>query len=238
MKLALVGYGRMGRAIEEQAIAAGMDVILRIDSHNQDKLSPAHLAHVDVAIEFTRPEVAYSNVLACLQVGLPVVSGTTGWNDQLPAARQAASDHRTSFIHASNFSIGVNIFFELNKFLAIIMNTQPAYEVSLKEIHHTQKRDKPSGTAVTLAEHLLERIARKETWSLSGKGDAYAINIESMRDEGIPGTHHVLYHSEIDSIEITHTAHNRKGFALGALAAARYIVGKSGVFTMKDVLGL
>jgi 4-hydroxy-tetrahydrodipicolinate reductase len=238
MKIALVGYGKMGHMIEEIAIGRGHEIVLKISSGNTHELTAANLKKADVAIEFTSPTAAFNNVKTCLESKLPVVTGSTGWNEKLREAEKICKAHEGSFLHASNFSVGVNIFFEVNKLLAKLMNSQPDYEVSLSEIHHTQKKDSPSGTAVTLAEQILQEIKRKNTWIKKGKPDADQILIASERIDPAPGTHHVKYSSEIDDIEIIHTAHNRRGFATGAVLAAEFIHDKKGVFSMKDVLGL
>jgi 4-hydroxy-tetrahydrodipicolinate reductase len=238
MKIALVGYGKMGHAIEQIAQQRGHEVALKITTANRHELNEANLKEIDVAIEFTNPQSAQENVLACLKAGVPVVCGTTGWNEHLSLAKMAAIENSTAFLHASNFSVGVNIFFEVNKFLASMMNDQDGYEIALEETHHMQKKDAPSGTAITLAEQILENISRKKHWTKDATTDPSAIPVISRRIENVPGTHNVKYTSGIDDIEIIHTAHNREGFAKGAVLAAEYIAGKEGVFTMKDVLGL
>ncbi|HEY1115349.1 MAG TPA: 4-hydroxy-tetrahydrodipicolinate reductase, partial [Chitinophagaceae bacterium] len=184
------------------------------------------------------PESAYDNVIQCIDFGVPVVSGSTGWNDRLPAAKGHCQQKGGSFLHASNFSIGVNIFFEVNKLLARLMASQPDYDVTLKEIHHTQKLDSPSGTAVTLAEQVIAAVPRKQSWVNHESYHPEKLTIISERVDPAPGTHHVKYTSEVDDIEIIHTAHSRKGFALGAVLAAEFIAGRKGVFTMQDVLHL
>ncbi|HTM65261.1 MAG TPA: 4-hydroxy-tetrahydrodipicolinate reductase [Flavipsychrobacter sp.] len=238
MKIALVGYGKMGHAIEQLALKRGHEVPLKIATANRHELNDANLKEIDVVIEFTNPEAAQENVLECLKAGVPVVCGTTGWNERLSLAKMTALQHNTSFLHASNFSVGVNIFFEVNKFLASMMNDQDSYDIVLEETHHTQKKDAPSGTAITLAEQILENVSRKRHWTKEATTDSDAFPIISHRIENVPGTHSVTYTSAIDDIEIIHTAHNREGFAKGAVLAAEYIAGKKGVFTMKDVLGL
>ncbi len=238
MNIALIGYGKMGKAIEEQAIKRGHNIVLRITSATRHELDKEHLAGVDVAIEFTQPEVAKENVIACLQAGVRVVCGTTGWNEELPEVLAKVNETNLAFLHASNFSVGVNIFFEVNKLLATMMNGQPEYGVSIEETHHTQKKDAPSGTAITLAEQILERLDRKKTWALNFVNSHEILPIMAHRIENVPGTHSIKYSSEIDDIEIIHTAHSRAGFAFGAVLAAEYVNGKQGVFSMKDVLGL
>jgi 4-hydroxy-tetrahydrodipicolinate reductase len=238
MRIALIGYGKMGRMIEELALQKGHEVVLKIDVSNAHEFNRENISRVDVAIEFTAPDSAYDNVRKCLEYGIPVVSGSTGWNDRLPEMAEYCRANNGSFLHASNFSIGVNIFFEVNKLLARLMAIQPDYEVALKEIHHTQKKDAPSGTAVTLAEQILQLVPRKSAWVNDISNDPQQLSILSERTDPAPGTHYVKYTSEVDDIEIIHTAHSRKGFASGALLAAEYISDKKGVFTMKEVLGL
>lgn len=237
MNIALVGYGKMGRAIEQIALQRGHEISLKIATTNKHELNDENLKTVDVVIEFTRPEAAQENVLTCLRAGVPVVCGTTGWNEGLAKAKLTAVEHSVSFLQASNFSVGVNIFFELNKFLANMMNEQEAYEVVMEETHHTQKKDAPSGTAITLAEQIIENLKRKQHWTNEATDEPSSFPIIAHRIENVPGTHSVKYTSSIDDIEIIHTAHNREGFARGAVLAAEFIAGKQGIFTMKDVLG-
>jgi len=238
MNIALIGYGKMGHAIEQIATKRGHNIVLRITSANRHEMDKEHLRLADIAIEFSRPESGRENVLQCLQSGISVISGTTGWNDRLQEAYDAANTHKVAFLHASNFSIGVNIFFEVNKLLASLMNKQPEYDITIAETHHTQKKDAPSGTAITLAEQIVEKLDRKKTWALNDVNDNKALPIFAHRLDNIPGTHKISYSSAIDDIEITHTAHNRDGFALGAVLAAEFMAGKHGVFSMKDVLGI
>jgi 4-hydroxy-tetrahydrodipicolinate reductase len=238
MRIALIGYGKMGQMIESIAVERGHEIVLKINIDNTDDFTKDLLAQADVAIEFTSPHSAYDNVMNCLHWGVPVVSGSTGWNDKLTDAKKYASENEGAFLHASNFSIGVNIFFQVNQLLAKLMSGQESYDVSLKEVHHTQKLDAPSGTAVTLAEQILENMPRKKGWAYDDTSDQDLITIKSERIDPAPGTHHVLYSSQIDDIEIIHTAHNRKGFAFGAVLAAEHIWNKKGVFSMKEVLGL
>jgi 4-hydroxy-tetrahydrodipicolinate reductase len=238
MNIALIGYGKMGHTIERIAVSRGHNIVLRITSSNKEEMDKEHLQKADVAIEFTRPESARENVIKCLSSGINVVSGTTGWNEHLPEARDMAITHNAAFLHASNFSIGVNIFFEVNKLLASLMNDQPEYLVTVEETHHTQKKDAPSGTAITLAEQIIKNVSRKKRWVLNDADDPDFLPVIAHRIENVPGTHKVSYRSPIDDIEIIHTAHNRDGFALGAVLAAEYIAGKHGIFLMKDVLGI
>jgi 4-hydroxy-tetrahydrodipicolinate reductase len=238
MKIALIGYGKMGKMIEEVAVQRGHEIVLKIHIDNLEEFTKENTIKADVAIEFTSPESAYNNVKKCLDFGVATVSGSTGWNDKLDEIKAYCRQKNGSFLHTSNFSIGVNIFFEVNKLLAKLMATQPDYEVSLKEIHHTQKKDAPSGTAVTLAEQILSQIPRKEKWVNQATHNKEELSIVSERVDPAPGTHEIKYSSEIDDIEIIHTAHNRKGFALGAVLAAEFIADKHGVFNMREVLGL
>lgn len=238
MKIALIGYGKMGHMIEEIALHRGHEVVLKINIDNTDHFTQENITGADVAIEFTAPESAFDNVKKCISFGVPVVSGSTGWNENIPVAKEYCLEKGSAFLHASNFSIGVNIFLQVNKLLAKLMASQPDYEVSLKEIHHTQKKDAPSGTAVTLAEQVMENIGRKKTWVNDETTNPEELIILSERIDPAPGTHHVRYTSEVDDIEIIHTAHSRKGFALGAVLAAEFLAGKKGVFSMDDVLNL
>jgi len=238
MNIALIGYGKMGHMIEGLALQRGHQIVLKINIDNLEDFTKQNLSKADVAIEFTGPDSAFENVKQCIDFGLPVVSGSTGWNAKLKEAKDLCLQQNGSFLHTSNFSVGVNIFFQVNKLLAKLMASQPGYEVSLKEIHHTQKRDAPSGTAVTLAEGVLENIGRKKIWVNHQAQSKDELSIISERIDPAPGTHYVKYTSEVDDIEIIHTAHNRKGFALGAVLAAEFIAGKKGVFTMDDVLNL
>lgn len=237
MKIALIGYGKMGQAIERIALQRGHDITLKISAHTKELFTPEHLQRADVAIEFTNPEAALGNVTACFKAGVPVVCGTTGWNKDFAIARDICQANNSAFLQASNFSVGVNIFFELNKRLAALMNGQPDYSVAIEEIHHIQKKDAPSGTAITLAEQVIDALDRKQSWSLDAHNED-KLMITALREEGVPGTHTVTYNSPIDRIDIIHTAHNRDGFALGAVLAAEFIAGKNGIFTMSDVLGI
>jgi 4-hydroxy-tetrahydrodipicolinate reductase len=237
MNIALIGYGKMGHMIEEIALQRGHAIVLRINIDNLADFNEKNIREADVAIEFTGPDSAFENVKKCLSFGIPVVSGSTGWNNLLEEARKICIEKNSAFLHASNFSIGVNIFFELNKTLARLMASHPEYEVSLKEIHHTEKKDAPSGTAVTLAEQVISGIPRKKAWVNEATENPEKICIISERTDPAPGTHFVKYASAVDEIEIVHTAHSRKGFALGAVLAAEYIHNKKGVFGMGDVLG-
>ncbi len=236
MKIALIGYGKMGKAIEEIALSKGHEIILKINDENLADLNTTNLEQCDVAIEFTNPESAIENMKSCIDAGIPVVCGSTGWVAKQAEIIQYCKDKNGSLLFSSNFSIGVNIFFELNKKLAQLMSHQKEYTVAIEEIHHTQKKDAPSGTAISLAQQIIDKRDDIDNWVLNSVPTAEEINITSKRIDPAPGTHHVKYTSEIDDIEIIHTAHSRKGFAAGAVIAAEFIFGKKGVFTMSDVL--
>lgn len=238
MRIALIGYGKMGKAIEEIALQKGHQVVLTIDQPNLHEFTKENLSKADVAIEFTGPHSALENVKKCLEFGVPVVSGSTGWTDHLEEMKKLCAEKNGAFIYSSNYSVGVNIFFEVNKRLAALMSPHKEYEVILEETHHTQKKDAPSGTAITLAEQILEQIKRKKQWVNELSDHPEDLEIISQRIDPAPGTHSVKYSSAIDNIEIIHTAHNRKGFAGGAVLAAEFLKDKKGFFTMKDVLGL
>jgi len=238
MKLVLIGYGKMGKAIEEIALQRGHEIVLTIDQPNLSDLTKENISKVDVAIEFTGPHTAYENIKSCLEFGTAVVSGSTGWLDKMEEIKKICAEKNGSFIYSSNYSVGVNIFFEVNKKLAALMSGHKEYEVILEETHHTQKKDAPSGTAITLAEQILEQVKRKKQWVNELSENTEDLEIISQRIDPAPGTHSVKYSSAIDDIEIIHTAHNRKGFSLGAVLAAEFIKDKKGFFTMKDVLNL
>ncbi|HEX4956838.1 MAG TPA: 4-hydroxy-tetrahydrodipicolinate reductase [Lacibacter sp.] len=238
MNIALIGYGKMGKAIHEIIKQRGHEVVLIIDLENAQELTAENIKKADVAIEFTSPHTAYNNVTFCLENGVPIVCGSTGWLDRLEEVKQLAAQKHTGLIVASNFSVGVNIFFEINKRLAALMDAHKEYEITLKEIHHTQKKDAPSGTAISLAEQILDQIGRKQKWVNEQSLQPQELSIISERVDPAPGTHHVKYSSAIDDIEIIHTAHNRTGFALGAVLAAEFLKGKEGFFGMKEVLNL
>ena len=238
MKIALIGYGKMGKAIEEIAVNRGHEIVLKITSSNKSEFISENLQKADVAIEFTNPESAYENLQTCLQAHIPTVCGSTGWLDKKAEIEQLAQKENAGFLYTSNFSIGVNLFFELNTYLAKLMNAHPEYNVSVEEIHHTAKKDAPSGTAITLAEQILAEISRKTNWVKDLENSPEELAIKSERIDPAPGTHIITYHSDIDDIEIKHTAHSRKGFAFGAVLAAEYVAAHTGIFTMKDVLGL
>lgn len=238
IKIALIGYGKMGKTIESIALERGHRVDLKIDADNLHDFTAANLQQCDVAIEFTGPHSAKENILTCLDAGLPVVSGSTGWLEDWNEVEKKCNEKNGTLLYASNFSVGVNIFFELNKKLAQLMNGQTTYSVSLEEIHHTQKKDAPSGTAITLAEQIMQEITGKKRWINDISADPEALSIISKREDPAPGTHSITYSSAIDDIAIIHTAHSRRGFALGAVLAAEFIYNKKGIFNMKDVLGI
>jgi 4-hydroxy-tetrahydrodipicolinate reductase len=238
MKIALIGYGKMGKAIEEVAIAKGHTIVLKIDLSNLDEFNKENLSQADVAVEFTSPHTAFFNVSKCLEYGVPAVCGSTGWLDKWNEIETLCHQQNGTMLYASNFSIGVNLFFELNTYLARLMSKYNNYNVSLIEIHHTQKKDAPSGTAITLAEQVLANNSIKKKWVNHTTNNAAELEIISERIDPAPGTHTIKYSSPIDDIEITHTAHNRVGFASGAVLAAEFIHNKKGIFTMKDALGL
>ena len=238
MKIALIGYGKMGKAIEEIAVSKGHEIVLKIDLSNTSDFTKENIQKANVAIEFTGPETAFENISKCIQWGVPVISGSTGWLDHFEKAKKLCEEKKGCLIYASNFSIGVNLFFEINKQVAALMEPYAHYDVSMTEIHHTEKKDAPSGTAISLAEQILAQIGRKNKWVNEASNEASDLVIRSERIDPAPGTHSVTYDSPIDSIEITHTAHTRKGFASGAVLAAEFANQKIGIFTMKDVLGL
>lgn len=232
MNIALLGYGKMGKVIEGIALQRGHTIVLKVSSKDKDY----SLSGVHIAIDFSTPNSAIDNITKCLMHSIPVISGTTGWLDNYNKIVALCQAKNGTFLYASNFSLGVNIFFELNKTLSKLMKGLPEYKVSVEEIHHTQKLDAPSGTAITLANDIIEHSEYKN-WSLENpKPDE--IGIIAKRIENVPGTHEISYESSVDSIQIKHTAHNRDGFALGAVIAAEWIYGKKGVFSMKDVLNI
>ena len=238
MKIALIGYGKMGKAIESIALSKGHEIVLKIDIQNNQDFTEAALQKADVAIEFTGPHSAFENVKKCIAWGVPVVSGSTGWLDQWAEIKDLCAEKNGTLIYSSNYSIGVNLFFELNKQLAQLMESYDSYDVSMTEVHHTEKKDAPSGTAISLAEQILTNLGRKNKWVNAASANSNELVIQSERIDPAPGTHIVKYSSEVDNIEIIHTAHTRIGFASGAVLAAEFAFEKKGTFTMKDVLGL
>lgn len=244
MKIALIGYGKMGKAIEEIALEknakAGKiiyDIVYKFDIDNQDLFTVENLKKVDVAIEFTSPHTTIPNILKCFEANIPVVVGSTGWTDKLDEISKKAIESKNAFLFSPNYSIGVNIFFEVNRQLARIMNNFPDYNIEVEEIHHTEKKDAPSGTGLFAALDILKSIDRKKNWTNEKSKDASTLPIISLRLPEVPGTHTITYKNDIDTIELKHTAHNRKGFAGGALLAAEWIIGKKGAFSMDDVFG-
>ncbi|RPA67873.1 4-hydroxy-tetrahydrodipicolinate reductase [Cyclobacteriaceae bacterium YHN15] len=238
MNILLLGYGKMGKIIGEIAESRGHHIVGKINIENREELSSLDAKSIDVAIEFSQPDAAFENISWAINRKIPVVSGTTGWLDQKPAIESLTMEKGTAFFYASNFSIGVNIFFRVNRFLAGLMKDQNEYKVSMEEIHHTEKKDAPSGTAITLAETIIDENPNIKNWKLPE--DAFKsendLVITSKRIDPAPGTHIVRYQSEIDDIEISHTAHSRKGFALGAVLVAEWIIEKNGVLSMDDFL--
>lgn len=235
LRIALVGYGKMGKTIEKTALERGHVISYRIG--RQDDVSQINTDNTDVAIEFSLPEVAFSNVFKLLSNQIPTICGTTGWLDKLGEIEKLCIEQNSSFLYASNFSIGVNIFFNLNKTLAKSMAKLQEYGVDMQEIHHTQKLDSPSGTAITLAEQIIEEIPELENWSLNDR-DPKSIHIDALRTGDVPGTHSIHYTSAVDQISIKHEAFNRNGFALGAVIAAEYTARNKGILTMNDVLNI
>lgn len=237
MNIALIGYGRMGHEIETIGIQRGHLVKLIVDQDNSNDLNKNNLKGIDVAIEFSSPDAAYNNIIKCLEAKTPVVSGTTGWLENYEKAVEICKTNNTSFIHSSNFSIGVNLLFRLNNELAKQMNRHNEYKIGIEEIHHIKKLDAPSGTAITLAEGIVKQHSQYRRWCFESDKTNNCIPIHSIREGVVPGTHTVTWDSEIDSISIRHEAKSRKGFALGAVIAAEFIHSKKGIFTMKDVMG-
>lgn len=236
MEIALIGYGKMGREIERIALQRGHRIPLIIDIDNSRDLCPEKLKGIDVAIEFTTPRTAYGNITACLEAGTPVVCGTTAWLERFEEVKRLCNEKNGAFFYASNYSIGVNVFFDINRRLARLMNRFGAYDVTLEETHHTQKKDAPSGTAITLAEGILENLDRKKSWVCGTTTEASELEITAVRRSVVPGIHTVTYESEADLITITHNAKSRQGFALGAVLAAEFLQGKKGVFSMDDLM--
>jgi 4-hydroxy-tetrahydrodipicolinate reductase len=233
MKVALLGYGKMGQIIERILLERRHEVVLKKTSTTTFD----GLKNADVAIDFSLPSVAVANISECLTNGIPVISGTTGWLEEYPKMVSLCQEKNGAFLYGSNFSLGVNLFFQLNENLAKMMSKFNQYKVELEEIHHTQKLDAPSGTAISLAKRVIEN-SDYSSWTLDKNRNANQLYIDAKRIENVPGTHSVFYNSDVDTIEIKHTAHNREGFALGAVIAAEWIIGKKGIFTMKDVLQL
>ena len=242
MNIALLGYGKMGQIIERFAADRGHQVVLKIGIENLNDFTVENLKQADVAIDFSAPAAAVSNIYKCFEANVPVVVGTTGWYGELQKIKNDCEQSNNTLLYGSNFSIGVNIFFHLNKLLAKLMNNYPAYDVQVEEIHHTQKLDAPSGTAMTIAEGIIEQFDSKREWVNQLEGTPITdklkhdqLLIESLRIENVPGTHTVVYSSEVDDIEIKHTAHSRAGFALGAVVAAEWLQNKKGFYSIADI---
>lgn len=236
MKIALIGYGKMGKTIERIALERGHEVVAVIDIENLEDFESEAFKSADVAIEFTAPHVAVSNIRSAFKAGVPVVSGTTGWGNELPHIKKEIEENDRTLFWSSNFSLGVNIFMAVNKYLARLMNQFPEYNVEMTEVHHTQKLDAPSGTAITLAEGIIENLDRKNSWHLEAETNPSEIAIKAIREGLVPGIHTIRYESGVDSIEITHDAKSREGFALGAVVAAEFTAGKKGILGMQDLL--
>lgn len=238
MKIALIGYGKMGKTIEQIALSRGHEIILKIDVDNQDELTIENLRMADVAVEFTIPGSALNNYRACFKAGIPVVSGTTGWLSRKEDVLNEMKNYNGTFFYASNFSLGVNLFFALNRKLASLMAGRPEYQASMEEVHHTQKLDAPSGTAITLAEDLIAILPGIQSWTLDDPQNPGQLKIHVVREGQVPGIHRIRYESEVDHILIEHSAKSREGFALGAVLAAEFCLGKKGFLSMNDLLKL
>lgn len=236
MNIALIGYGKMGKEIEQVAISRGHHIALKVDISNAGTYSVEELKKADVAIEFSTPDAVIKNIYQCFESGIPIVVGTTGWLDHIEEVKKNCIKNDQALFYASNYSIGVNLFFKLNEYLAKLMNPYPEYNVSMEEIHHVHKLDSPSGTAISLAIQAIDHLDSKQTWVNTKTENKNELGIISKRIDEVPGTHIVTYNSLVDEISITHIAHNRKGFALGAVIAAEWIKGKKGVFGMNDLL--
>jgi 4-hydroxy-tetrahydrodipicolinate reductase len=242
MKIALIGYGKMGKLLERFAQERGHEIYITIDADNASDIRSERFKEADVAIEFSVPHAALEHIYDAFEADVPIVVGTTGWYDELAAVEQKCRAGNNTLLYASNFSVGVNVFFYVNKVLAKLMNRYPQYDVQVEEIHHTQKLDAPSGTAITIAEGILDGLERKNTWvnEVIGQQDDVITKpnellIESHRIEEVPGTHTVIYSSEVDELEFKHTAHSRAGFALGAILAAEWLHGKKGFYSIQDM---
>jgi 4-hydroxy-tetrahydrodipicolinate reductase len=238
MNIALIGYGKMGKTIEKIALERNHTIVLKIDIENAADLTPQNLKKADVAIDFSIPDSAYSNILKCFEAMVPVVCGTTGWLDKMDEVLSIAKSGNNGFFYASNYSVGVNIFFKLNQYLAKMMSKFENYQVSMEEVHHIHKLDAPSGTAITLAEGIIDNIENKKDWKLDMPSETSSIGIKAIRKDEVPGIHRIKYDSEVDFIHIEHSAKSRQGFALGAVLAAEYMPGKTGYHTMEDLLNL
>lgn len=235
MNIALIGYGKMGKEIEAIALQRKHTIVLKVDETNATTITTKELQQADVAIEFSTPHTVIQNIKKCFEAQLPVVVGTTGWYEQFEEIKKECDLKNGTLFHATNFSLGVNLFMKVNSYLAEMMNKYRDYEVSMEEIHHIHKLDKPSGTAITLANQIIENIERKKNWSIEDNKPE-TLFIKDIREGEVPGTHIIKYQSAVDDIEIMHKAHNRKGFALGAVIAAEFAHNKKGIFTMNDLL--
>ncbi|MFZ4399821.1 MAG: 4-hydroxy-tetrahydrodipicolinate reductase [Bacteroidales bacterium] len=236
MKIALLGYGKMGKEIEKIALERNHEILLKIDSSEDWNNHIIDFLNADVAIEFSTPSTVLDNISKSFSAGVPIVIGTTAWYDQLDIIRELCIEKQQTMFYASNFSVGVNMFFEINKKLAKLMNKHPEYEVFIEEIHHTQKLDAPSGTAITLANDIMSNLSKKKVWKNEMTSEEAELGIKSIRESNVPGTHIISYQSANDTIEIKHIANNRHGFAMGAILAAEFIAGKKGIYEMKDLL--
>jgi len=236
MNIALIGYGKMGKEIEQIALSRGHKIVLKVDINNASSFTLDELKKADAAIEFSTPETAVSNIYKCFDAGVPIIVGTTGWLNKLDEVKQKCVDKKQGLFYASNYSIGVNLFFKLNEHLAKMMNAYPDYNVTMEEIHHVHKLDSPSGTAISLANQVLERIDSKQKWVNTSTQNKNELGIISKRIDEVPGTHTVTYGSDVDEISITHIAHSRKGFALGAVVAAEWMKERKGIFGMNDLM--
>lgn len=236
MRLAIIGYGKMGKEIEKIILERNHTISFIIDLNNQEEINQINSSNTDVAIEFSGPESAYKNILKCLELAIPVVSGSTGWINKYNETAELFKQKGGAFFYSSNYSIGVNILFKLNRDLAAIMNSLPGYDVDIEEIHHTTKLDKPSGTAISLANDIIQKLDRKTKWELDASSEPEALKIVALREENVPGVHTVCYESDIDILQIHHSAKGRRGFAFGAVMAAEFLKGKTGVYGMTDLL--
>ncbi len=238
MNIALIGYGKMGKEIEQIAISRGHKIVLKVDITNASTFTITDLKQADVAIEFSTPESAINNIYKCFDANIPIVVGTTGWMNHLDEVKEKCKEKNQTLFYASNYSIGVNLFFKLNQHLAKLMNSYPDYNVTMEEIHHVHKLDAPSGTAISLANQVIELNDIKNKWVNNTTKNNNELSIISKRIDEVPGTHTITYSSPVDEINITHIAHNRKGFALGALLAAEFTIGKKGIFGMNDLMDI
>ncbi len=238
MKIALLGYGKMGKEIEKIALSRNHSIVLKIDVDNLSDLTDENLRKADVAVDFSFPDAAYTNIIKCFNAGVPIVCGTTGWLDKIDEIKKLCGEQDKAFFYASNFSLSVNLFFKLNEYLAKLMNAVDGYEISMEEVHHVHKLDAPSGTAITLAEGIINNSRAKKNWILDKPSENGILGIKAIREGEVPGIHRIKYESDVDSVFIEHSAKSRKGFALGAVLAAEFMKNKSGYKTMDDLLNL